>query len=522
MAGRYNAAAAEAIYVADLERAMNEIDAYGQSEKALESPLRTSARMWQAAGEVVNQVIASFPAVNNELLALWTSPADSSLYRQAGEASVNSLSNASAAISGSSNAGGPGQNGGSIPARLSGLADMVVSVAASTGATKQWLDQAIKVFRASLMPRGIGKGQSAPLTAEDIQAKEIEFVNNHRGPVLQAAALLQSLAGSYESNGPAIVAAAQSLQWVGPGAGNRISGSRDGGPGGPGGTPNGGDMGPAGGPEAGTDQAGPEGGAGDAGGAPPGGETAPPGGETAPQGGPGLAGVPPTLPATAPPSVSTMPPNIPPSPPAGVPPLGTLPVGGLPVGGTTNPSKGGGRFGGGGGIGGGKADFPRTGTTAQNLPTVGQQQIPRAGEQLTQSQPLSGGRPSATTTGGTGLAGNTSAGTGAGGVPPMMPPGGAGAAGAGGNRAGKPGSGAIRPVGRKRERKQDETPGVPVGLRGKAGRDLPGAFPAVAAGTRRRHERDEADTLQLLDEDLWKVEETEVVAAPAQRRRLAN
>jgi hypothetical protein len=106
----------------------------------------------------------------------------------------------------------------------------------------------------------------------------------------------------------------------------------------------------------------------------------------------------------------------------------------------------------------------------------------------------------------------------------MMPPGGMGAAGPGNNRAGKPGAGTIRPVGRKRDRQNGETPGIPAGLRGKAGKDLPGSFPAVPASTRRRQEQHPAaDTLQLLDEDLWKVEQTEVAAAaPKPPRRLAN
>jgi hypothetical protein len=102
----------------------------------------------------------------------------------------------------------------------------------------------------------------------------------------------------------------------------------------------------------------------------------------------------------------------------------------------------------------------------------------------------------------------------------MMPPG--AMAPGGGGRGGKPGAGAIRPGGRARNRQTGETPGVPAGLRGKVGRARSGAFPSVPATTRRRLEKEQnAETLQLLDEELWKVEETEP-AGLKQPRRLAN
>jgi hypothetical protein len=104
----------------------------------------------------------------------------------------------------------------------------------------------------------------------------------------------------------------------------------------------------------------------------------------------------------------------------------------------------------------------------------------------------------------------------------MMPPGGMAPGTGGGNRAGKPGAGTVRPVGRKRDRQQGDTPGVPAGLRGKAGRELPGAFPSAPASTRRRYEDEAAETLQLLDEELWKVEESATAAPATQQRRLAN
>ncbi len=106
----------------------------------------------------------------------------------------------------------------------------------------------------------------------------------------------------------------------------------------------------------------------------------------------------------------------------------------------------------------------------------------------------------------------------------MMPPmGGAGAAAGGGGRSSKPGSGAIRPNGRERNRSGGPTPGVPDRLRGKAGKK--GTFPAVpVAKPAARRDRDRPDTLEILDEELWTVDTTpEVTASDQQRnRRLAT
>jgi hypothetical protein len=160
-----------------------------------------------------------------------------------------------------------------------------------------------------------------------------------------------------------------------------------------------------------------------------------------------------------------------------------------------------------------------------------EQMIPRVGEQtVTPNQPGVGRPPTAATSSpfGTTAAGGVPGGApgGAPGGSPMMPPmAGAGAGGGGTGRGAKPGVGSgIRPVNRKRKAQNGETPGVPVGLRGKAGRDLPGSFPMVPATSRRRKDEREkpAETLQLLDEELWKVEEAEAAEQKKRIGRLAT
>lgn len=584
MAQDYSAEAAGAQKIVPLQTAMNKIDAYGQSEKALQGPLRTSQNMWESAGVAIDDVLATFPMVNNELLSSWQSPADSSLYRQAGEATTNSLQAARASIGGSGGTGATGQIGGSIPNTLFTLNDVITLVAAITQQAKTDLDEGVRQFSVASAKR---------MTAAAREALELQFVNLWRPQVVQAGQALNTLGQTYEMAGQSIVAAAQSMKWEGPGSGNTIPG---GGPrgaatgpgiGAVGGAPgvNGGgadaigaddagadagaggtDAGGVGGADAGgaggADQAGMDGaaaadaGMGGAGGGTgtgdlPGGM---PGGVTGGENGTGLAGLP-TL--TAPPALPTV--NLPTLPSGGLPnpnlpggmPIGSMPIGGLPTrgmqlpgstvggarglgadklklpGGLGNGGLGSGGLGSGGlGSGGLKTgDFtmpkPESGLPRASLTSTGEQQIARVGEQMSPQQPVSGGRPP-TAPGATGLAGTGSPNAGAGGAPPMMPPGAMGGAG-GGGRGGKPGAGTIRPTGRKRDRRDGDTPGVPVGLRGKAGKDLPGAFPSVPASTRRRQEKNQpADTLQLLDEDLWKVEESEAVAVPSTPRRLAN
>lgn len=531
----YTAAATSAQKLAELQTAMAEIDGYAQSEQALVGPLQTSQRMWGSAGETLDTALAGFPPVNNELLAAWKSPSDSSVYRSASEETTNALKSSRAVIGSPAGVCTEEFGSGGIPNMLFNLVDTITQTAAASQAGTVAVDQANQLFTQWLAANPLA-------TPEQIDLANATLTNGARPAVVRAGQALDTLAQAYATTGSGIVSAAQGLKWVGPGSGNSVPGGTT--PGGGGRQPetSGGDQGDqqggdqvgdqAGqqGGEQGGDQAGQEGGqAGDEQGGDPG--EMPGGQPTGP--GTGLAGMPtiPTPPPLPPLTMPSMqPPNTPLTPPAGLP-LTPLPVGGLPVGASGLPRGGGASGGGGklpGGIGGGikAGDIPKPGTT-QNLAATGQNQIARAGEQLSPQPPLSGGKAPATS-GGTGLAGSTPSGTGAGGVPPMMPAG-TGAMGAGGGgRAGKSGAaGTIRPTGRKRDRQNEETPGVPVWLRGKAGKDLPGAFPAVPANTRRRQDKGPADTLQLLDEDLWKVEETEAVAPvtpprPTPRRYSAN
>jgi hypothetical protein len=167
------------------------------------------------------------------------------------------------------------------------------------------------------------------------------------------------------------------------------------------------------------------------------------------------------------------PPTLPPITPPPVAP--GLPVGGMPpmmpggFGGGRGVSGGirvpGVRLGGGGPVGAQPINSPAAPTPA-SAPTVAQ---------LTAATPTTG---SATA-----------------GVPPMMPPMGAGASVAGG---GIPGPGRARRKRRDDDDGEPPTPGMPAALSGKAG--LPDAFRYSSV---RRTETDAPGTVQLIDEDLW-------------------
>jgi hypothetical protein len=132
--------------------------------------------------------------------------------------------------------------------------------------------------------------------------------------------------------------------------------------------------------------------------------------------------------------------------------------------------------------------------------------IPKAGTTVAAAAtPAAGQAPRAEATGG--QAANRPLGTS--GTTPMMPPmaGGMGGAGAGG---GAPKAGTADPAGR-RGRPARTVPGVPRKLRGRAGKvDGKSTFltPAGRSTSGRHDEDSEATTVQLLDEDLWRVEET--------------
>ncbi|GAB3460369.1 hypothetical protein [Actinophytocola sediminis] len=115
------------------------------------------------------------------------------------------------------------------------------------------------------------------------------------------------------------------------------------------------------------------------------------------------------------------------------------------------------------------------------------------------------------TTGGTAMGGG-------GGMPPMMPPMGMGAGGAGGGPGAGTGSRASG-NGRNNRRKDVVTPGLPVMLSGKAGWADVNAF--AGRGRRQTEESDVPTTVQLIDEDLWQVDQKpaadERITAPTHR-----
>lgn len=530
----YSAKVQSAQKFAEMGPAVTEVVNFAQSEQALIGPLQTSQQMWNSAGSSLDGLLATFPQINSELLAGWQSPADSSIYRSASDDSTNSIKASRDAIGSPAGQCTAEYGSAGIPNLLFNLADTITQ-------TAQPAQEAVTAYNAA-QQQFVQWLAAFPLaTQKERDAQELTFVNQARPPAVKAGQALNTLAQAYTTSGPAIVSAAQQLKWKGPGAGNTISGSGAGGSGSQAGGPSGaggGQGGQAGGQQGG--QAGQQGGdqAGQTGQGDEGdqGDQAGQTGQDDQQGqdgqtggqlpgqlpqvpGTGLAGMPTT--PLMPPMEQFQPPNIPLAP-VGATPAGNLPIGNLPMpiglgggGGRPPGGGGGGGIGGGGGGGGIKPDLPKVGGGL----TGGDKQIARAGEQLSPQSPVSSGRGPGSPLG-TGLAGSPSSGAAAGGgVPPMMPPGAGGMGAGGGGKPGKSGAaGTIRPAGRKRDRQSEETPGVPAGLRGKAGKDLPGAFPAVPANTRRRQEKTPTETLQLLDEDLWKVENPE----PTQPHRYAN
>lgn len=211
-------------------------------------------------------------------------------------------------------------------------------------------------------------------------------------------------------------------------------------------------------------------------------------------------------------------------PPGGVtiPPGATVPP---PVAGSPSPMvpftpaafgtgvRAGGSGGGGGGGGGVRVPGVGVGGSAQtSLPVAA---APTAGP----SVPTTAAAP--TLPGGAAPAGGVPGGPG-GGMPPMMPPMGAGmggaAAGLGGSGGGPGGPGAVS---RPRSRKRDDgpTPGLPAMLSGKAGGKNTFAFSSRS----RSVESDVPTTVQLIDEDLWQVDENARAAEqPAPVRRVRN
>jgi hypothetical protein len=207
----------------------------------------------------------------------------------------------------------------------------------------------------------------------------------------------------------------------------------------------------------------------------------------------------PSLQGDTPMPVLPPPTTIPPVTPLTPPPSTSMPF--MPIGGLGG-AGGGGIKGGGGGIGGG-------GGGPKSIPSAA---VPMKASTIT---PAGAAPTLSSTTGGT--AGGTSGTTGGsmGGIPPMMPmtPGG------GGTTAPKSGNG-TRMGGGRGPKRSSAVPGLPASLKGKSGTVDRNAFPAPAKPTRRERAED-IPTLQLLDEEMWQVDETPD-ASPTQVRRLLN
>jgi hypothetical protein len=312
--------------------------------------------------------------------------------------------------------------------------------------------------------------------------------------VEQAAQLLQQLDQMFADSAQRVSGASNGTPWDGPQAGAAQAATTAAGAGAAGAA--GGAAGAAAG--ATTGAAGGATGAGATAGA-GGGPTAAGGGAAGAAGGaPGLAGV------TAPP-VSLPPGGLPTIPPVSTPPMPTLPpvvppVG--PLGSGTGGAYRPGRFGAG--------VPPLTGTAGGA--------IPRAGKAVIGVAPLAAAQaPAPPVTTGPGTAGTTT-GTGMGRMmPPMMMPPVGGGAGAGNSP--KPGTPDNRDAGH-RNRPLRAVPGVPPRLRGRSEK-LAGT-PAFLGGAGRpttRRDSDPDSTPQLLDEELWQVEQAPSPVTDRRRSR---
>ncbi|MET7282297.1 hypothetical protein ABZS29_28975 [Kribbella sp. NPDC005582] len=491
----YSQIATDAMDLTMLISAMQDISDKAQSGLNLLEPLSTSIQMWNAAGEGINTYSDRFLEANQGLMSVYRSTGDAQEYATAVRATQTALEVAGEAIGG-------GRTGG-ITRQIENAGRNLKWAADSVEAIRAAFAQDVQNHVATYGPVGNSTMGAAGTGHEQVL---FEF---HKPNVVRAGGLLNQLGTSLQQFGQTITELSGSLRWAGPGAGTTANaqgtapGVTPGGvPGGvPGGTPTDTGAPPAQGAGTGADPGQTPG----AGGEMPGGDT-------------GLAGMPPTAPPPTMPPPVKLPPLQTPHLPGMPPPVAIPPIAPLPVRPGTG-ARGIGRIGGGGpgGIGGGIGGGPVKGGGGLKTGN-GFQQIPRAGQQVSAAPAPSGGQAPVAPSG---LTSGSGAGAGAtgGGMPPMMPPmGGAGAGGGGRNGKGSP----LRPVGRRRERRDEDTPGVPVGLRGRAGKDLPGAFPAVPANTRRRQDSGpSAETLQLLDEELWQVDETEATA-PQATPRLSN
>ncbi|TCC58278.1 hypothetical protein E0H73_28610 [Kribbella pittospori] len=243
--------------------------------------------------------------------------------------------------------------------------------------------------------------------------------------------------------------------------------------------------------------------------------------------GPGLAGIPPAGTPTLPPGLGNLPPglgNLPPTPtppqvpvmPPGVPYPPAASLNPLPPNGKgANPGLGKSVIGAGGKLGAfGSAKYDLGGVdvakgiqdTTANGPAQAARQMNSRPLPTVQPAPAP---PAAATAATAGPAATGASST----PPPMMPP----MMGTGGGGTPKPGTAA--PVMPGKSKPATGLPGVPPKLRGRSGKnDQAFGVPSVPR-RRKAMEAEKADTVQLLDEELWTVEQPAAPSTPAADRK---
>ncbi|MFF1817248.1 hypothetical protein ACFVWG_08120 [Kribbella sp. NPDC058245] len=490
MAVDYNVVAGvtKAQSLVDLKVALDELARIMNGEAPREASTQQAIAMWRAAGDGVQLAAQNLQTHTNDLMSSWRTPDNAPQFEASIQRSRASLNDASGRIAAQE---GTNENGGvatMLTQVVTAIQQARKEVTETGNEARTRIATAQQIVDNIMLDPGV-------VTREELEKPHVDSIRPVAARGGQALNLLGTI---YEATGKAITSAAEGLKWDGPGAEPGAGGPRSAAPGG---APNTAGTDPGQGADPGG--AAPEDAA--PGGAPAGADPGAGGAPTTPEG-PGLAGMP-TAPTLPPPTTVPMPPPGPtPSPGPVIPPGGILPITNTPPRTNLPSGVGGGRGGGPSGLGGLTGGPGGTGKGGVD-PRTPQGPV-RAGQQVqATAQPATGAPPAAPSSGST--AGTTTAGSAGGAPPPMMPP---MAGGGGGGRGGKPGGGTIRPINRKRKSQEGETPGVPAGLRGRSGRSLPGAFPMVPATTRRRKDEREkpADTLQLLDEELWTIEETPV------------
>lgn len=508
----------------ELRNAMQALVGYAQSQTQFSSRLSDSIQMWRQTGEWLTGTIEDFSAERSSVLGYWQGKDDGSkpFETETGK-SITQMNESKAKIS-------PGPIA-ALEAALKQLPDSCRTVGEQATAFNSALDS----YNAATNPPSVAPGDVGTGTA----TAQLIAIRWMQQAIRAAGEALNKLRDTYVPATAAVTKAGEGHEWSGPKSGHQPNITPDENAGAPGRAPSGSPTGaPTGDPaqDAGQDQA-------QAGQDPAqagadqqdagGGQDGQTSGETGTQG-PSLSGVGGVPPVTVPPpgTGTTVPPvsSVPFRPPVnGFEPFGISQIPGMGNA-AYGPVNGAGKSGGlGGVVGPGRSGVGGIdGTKGVGDSKIGQvsnggldRQIPQAAKPGPSSTPLSGGQ----APGAAGFSGggpSAAQAGGAGGVPPMMPPP-MMPGGMGGGRTARTG-GPVRSGGPGRARPGGPPPGVPAALRGRTGRpDATGMVPAAAAAdrNRRRQRSDDVNTLQLLDEELWTVDNT-TPEAQQEARRLAN